>query len=110
MERYAVYATCKIETPDPAARGGLRVEPVSFRVGQPTTDARAYARWERLSPTADPAAQRAIRHERRLYRPAFYEVRAVDKHGRGLGSERHATALAVPYRAVSKRATGRAWR
>lgn len=27
------------------------------------------------------------------------EVRAVDRHGRGLGSERHALAFPVPYRA-----------
>jgi hypothetical protein len=77
IERHAVYATAKLNVKDPRARGGVRVESVCFRVGQ----------------------HGRVRHARRWYRIDFYEVRSTDRHGRGLGSERHATALPVPYRA-----------
>lgn len=91
MNRHAVYATCRIAG-----------ETVTFRIGQPTDWARAQARWERLYPK--PMILGRIRHARRWYRAAFLEVRATDRHGRGLGSERHERAIPLPYRAF-KRAT-----
>lgn len=82
--RHAVYATSTIDG-------------VSFRVGQPVDWDTAQARWSRLSPSAA-ATPGFILANRRSYPIKFYEVRAVDRHGRGLGSARHAEALTVPYR------------
>lgn len=79
-------------------------ERIAFRVGLPADWHTAQNRWERLANRL--AARRrkathpAIRWSRRRYRIDFYEVRAVNRHGQGLGSERHATALPVPYLAV----------
>lgn len=99
MTRHALFAT--VETPEgPHA--------VCFRVGKPTTWDRASARFNRLwaagavHPHLFEARPARVRHERRWYRVRFMEVRAVDRHGRGLGSERHATAIPVPYRAVAR--------
>lgn len=105
-ELHAVYATCT------TAAG----ERVTFRVGQPTTWERAQARWDRLdvwrwsrvvglrrrSSPLPRARGLRVRWMRRWYVADFVEVRAVDRHGRGLGSERHAHALVVPYRAAAR--------
>jgi hypothetical protein len=101
MERHAVYATAKLQVRDPSARGGVRVDAVCFRVGQPTTLENAHERWDRLFPAPRRAAR--VRHARRWYRIEFYEVRECDRHGRGLGSERHATAIPVPYVAAQRK-------
>lgn len=75
---------------------------VTFRVGQPLpTYSDALDRWDRLDRhTADYSGDGRgyVKHQRRKYRARFAEVRAVDDHGRGLGSERHATAIHVPCR------------
>lgn len=97
-ERHAVYATCEIAG-----------EKITFRIGQPTDWRRAQARWERLYPISATSRnvlgrvtlailRGRVRHARRWYRVSFMEVRAVDRHGRGLGSERHERAIPVPYR------------
>jgi hypothetical protein len=99
IERHAVYATAKLNVKDPRARGGVRVESVCFRVGQPVDLSTAMDRHERLAGTGATFKHGRVRHARRWYRIDFYEVRSTDRHGRGLGSERHATALPVPYRA-----------
>lgn len=108
-ERHAVYATC---TADDGER-------ITFRVGAPTDWGRAQARWLRLDdwrrallrrPRARSrrwhaqAAGLRVRWGRRWYLVDFLEVRAVDRHGRGLGAERHGRALPVPYRAAQRRA------
>lgn len=92
LEKAAVYA---ITTARDAA--GRRI---TFRVGQPVDWNTAQARWTRLDDVR--RAGRAIRigWMRRRYKVAFLEVRTVDYHGRGLGSERHRDAFTVPYRAV----------
>jgi hypothetical protein len=89
-DRHAVFATCQLGS-----------ETVTFRIGQPVDWDRAQARWSRLYPAANGIRGR-VRHSRRWYRPSFMEVRSVDRHGRGLGSERHETAIPVPYRAIRK--------
>lgn len=85
MNRHALYATT--------------ADGVTFRIGQPTTWDGAQARWSRFALNA-----RAIRlrHSRRWYALPLMrlEVRATDKHGRGLGSDRHERAIPVPYRAL----------
>lgn len=81
-DRHAVFAIC--------------ADGVSFRLGQPADWHTAVTRQTRLR-WEDPRA-RAIRHEHRRYLIRDYEVRAVDRHGRGLGSERHARAIPVPFR------------
>lgn len=87
-EKHAVYATSAIDN-------------VTFRVGQPTDWDTAQARWSRLTPSAATPTGRILAN-RRSYPVKFYEVRTVDRHGRGLGAERHARALPVPYRAHRK--------
>ena len=99
MPRHAVFATAKLQVSDPRARGGIRVEPVCFRIGQPTDLTTAHARHDRVAGTGSTFKRGRVRHARRWYPIAFYEVRSVDRHGRGLGSERHATAIPTPYRA-----------
>lgn len=70
---------------------------VTFRVGQPVDWNRATDRWLRLDDRRI-AKGLTVRHDGRKYRAKSIEVRATDRHGRGLGSERHATALTAPYR------------
>lgn len=77
---------------------------LTFRVGQPTTHERAHARFERLwragaidNGHRNPSAKARVRYRRRWYSVKFMEVRSTDRHGRGLGSERHARAIPVPY-------------
>lgn len=82
-ERHAVYAVC----PD-----GL-----AFRIGLPVSWGRAQDRWSRLDARLR-ARGLTIRHDGRRWAAMRLEVRAVDAHGRGLGSERHALAFPVPYR------------
>jgi hypothetical protein len=91
MTKHAVYATT--------------TQGVTFRVGQPTTWQQAQDRWTRLANRAggfggQPKRRVRVRHDGRLYVAEHFEVRAVDRHGRGLGAERHALAMIAPYRAV----------
>lgn len=93
MERHAVYATCIDH----------RGERLTFRVGLPVAWDLAIARWYRLDNWRTGfggARQRRllVRWARRQYRVLHFEVRSVDRHGRGLGSDRHALAFPVPYR------------
>jgi hypothetical protein len=95
--KHAVYVICE-------TRHGT----LSFRVGQPVSWDRAQARWQRIADRLDGFNGQAkrritVRHDGRRYcvRSMCVEVRAVDAHGRGLGSERHTLAFPVPYRALS---------
>ena len=94
-DRHAVYAIT-----DNVRHG----EHIAFRVGQPIGWNSAQNRYERLYARErgirQPARPVKVRHDGRVYRVKAFEVRAADAHGRGLGSERHATAIVVPYRAV----------
>jgi hypothetical protein len=89
-ELHAVFATCMDYTG----------ERLTFRVGQPVDWFTAQNRWERLDGAR--ALRRAIRWARRRYAVQHFEVRAVNRHGQGLGSDRHATAIPVPYRALAR--------
>jgi hypothetical protein len=87
-ENHANYVTCDLP------EGGT----ITFRVGQPTDWNTAINRHNRI----DEFGKRfRIRYMRRSYTPRFCEVRATDKHGRGLGSERHAQAVNVPFALVT---------
>jgi hypothetical protein len=99
MRKHAVYATAKLQVKDPNARGGIRVDAVTFRVGQPVDLSTAMARHERLGGTGTDFKHGRVLANRRSYRIEFYEVRETDRHGYGYGSHRHSTALTVPYRA-----------
>ncbi len=96
MNRHAVYiVTDNVKTG----------EHIAFRVGQPTDWDKAQARNERLYDRRNgaqgvPARPVKVKHDGRVYTARWFEVRSVDKHGRGLGSERHMTAIIAPYRAV----------
>ena len=81
---------------------GITADGVAFRIGLPTSWDRAVARWYRLDDQRfkDGRVLR-VRHERRWYRIRTFEVRAVDRHGLALGSERHKRAIPVPYRAAN---------
>jgi hypothetical protein len=92
MELHAVYATC-------TSKHGT----ITFRVGLPVAWAAAQARWERLDARRRAGASVRVRWARRWYRAMFLEVRAVDRHGRGLGSDRHSLAFPVPYRYLQSR-------
>jgi hypothetical protein len=85
-ERHATFANC------PTPEGT-----VTFRVGQPTDWSTAQDRWLRLD-NFRVAGRARIHYMRRSYPVASFEVRATDRHGRGLGSDRHARAITVPYR------------
>jgi hypothetical protein len=85
-ERHAVFAIANDSTGSE----------VCFRVGLPTDWHTAVARHTRLR--WEDRKPRAIRYARRTYRIRDYEVRATDRHGRGLGSDRHARAIPVPFR------------
>lgn len=91
-EKHAVYAVCH-------AYNGERL---SFRIGLPIDWHRAQNRWNRLDAKRRAGVAQAIRFMRRQYRADFFEVRAVDFNGRGLGGERHALAFPVPYRELSR--------
>lgn len=98
MTKHAVFANCRV----PGLAGETRA---TFRVGQPTDLTTAGNRWYRLD-------NRRTGWEGVPKRPVFVqyglvqwpvhslEVRAVDSDGTGLGSERHARAIRLPYRAV----------
>lgn len=90
-ELHAVYANCE----------DYQGRRVTFRVGQPASWDAAQARWRRLDYRRLFKRAPVVRHARRRYTVQSLEVRAVDPHGRGLGSERHGSALLVPYRAVA---------
>lgn len=97
---HALYATC--ETND-------GTQTITFRVGQPGGLARAHRWFERLWAAGgiyrgqrNPLVTARVRYRRRWYVVRFMEVRAVDRHGRGLGAERHARAIPVPYRAAQR--------
>lgn len=91
-ERHAVYANTS--------------EGVTFRIGRPVSWDAAVARWYRLDDTRREGIPHRVRHERRWYSVESFEVRAVDRHGVGLGSERHARAIHIPYIALL-RASGK---
>lgn len=71
-----------------------------FRIGQPTDWDTAIRRWDRLNPATTPRVR--VRWYGRWYAVQWAEVRSVDVHGIGQGSERHGRAIPVPYRAVSR--------
>lgn len=71
---------------------------LSFRVGQPVDWNTAQARWQRLDDRRIAGRKQYVRHDGRRYPVAAFEVRAVDKFGRGLGSDRHKLAFPVPFR------------
>lgn len=92
-DQHAVYANCR------DARG----ERLTFRVGQPTDWPTAQDRWLRLDDrrralVRQALVRQAIRWARRRYTVENFEVRTVNRHGQGLGAERHAAAIPVPYR------------
>jgi len=89
IERHAVYATCRVGS-----------ESVTFRIGRAVDWDRAQARWARLHPLA--VNRGRVRFHRRWYPVSFMEVRGVDRHERGLGSERHHRAIPVPYLAFKR--------
>lgn len=91
MDLYAVYANA-------VSRKGDRL---SFRVGLPVSWDRAQDRWLRLDDRRLAGRARRVRWNRRHYTVTSYEVRMVDRNGRGIGSERHALAFPVPYRAAA---------
>lgn len=86
MTNTATYVTCDLPEGDT----------ITFRVGVPTDWNTAQDRWLRLD-DARIAGNLNIRYMRRSYAVRFVEVRSTDKHGRGLGSERHWNAIPVPY-------------
>lgn len=86
-EKHAVYAT---------ARRGADI--VTFRVGQPVAWNVAMDRWYRLDDRRVSGRRPVVKANRRKYEVETFEVRAVDAHGRGLGSKRHETALTARYR------------
>jgi hypothetical protein len=80
---------------------------VTFRVGQPTSWDNAQDQHQATLRAQDSAAAGRrpiprVRHMRRSYPITFAEVRATDRHGRGIGSERHATAIPVPFTAIKR--------
>lgn len=96
MDKHALYITSRVKG-----------DTVTFRVGQPTTWNNAIDQYTTTLVAQDSARARrrpmpSVRHMRRSYPIMFAEVRATDRHGRGLGSERHATAIPVPFTALSR--------
>src|SRR3954467_13475206 len=96
MDKHALYIT----SPDKA-------HTATFRAAQPTSWNNAIDQYTTTLVAQDSAHARrrpmpSVRHMRRSYPVAFAEVRATDRHGRGLGSERHATAIPVPFTALSR--------
>lgn len=97
MLKHAVYVTCD-----------TRHGQITFRVGQPVSWNLAQARWSRIADRLDGFNGHVkrpvtIRHDGRRYCACKFwvEVRPVDAHGRGVGSERHTLAFPVPYRAMT---------
>lgn len=79
-----------------------RGEQVTVRVGKPTAQHIADARWLRLDDRRIDARvgnrpMPVVHHNRRQYTVQFFEVRTTDRHGRGLGSERHWNAQPTKY-------------
>lgn len=95
--QHAVYAVAHVGRD---RRGLGRGQTVAFRVGQPVDREAAQKRWTRLDDRRRAGRRPFVRWSRRKYVVAFFEVRAVDYHGRGLGSQRHSDAFPVPYRAL----------
>ena len=87
-DNHGVFVTCNLP------EGG----DITFRVGQPVSLFTADDRYERLYQMRN---HFRIHYMRRSYTPRFIEIRSTDKHGRGIGSERHGKAIAVPYAAVT---------
>lgn len=95
IEKHAVYANCI----DAAG------ETLTLRIGLPIEWDFAINRWYRLDDrlrgyNGKPSRRIRVRYNRRWYTVDSLEVRSVDRHGRGLGSERHELAFPVPYRLV----------
>lgn len=77
----------------------------AFRVGLPTTWGNAQERWSRAADrlggfNGHNARTCTVLGFAASYPVHFFEVRAVNKAGRGLGSLRHEYAVTVPYRAL----------
>lgn len=89
MTRHAVYVTAE----------DFLGQREAFRVGLPTDWDTAQRRWLRLDDNRRGRGL-TVRWQGRRYVAVAVEVRSVDRHGRGLGSHRHATAFTVPYRTV----------
>jgi len=70
-----------------------------FRIGVPTELSNAHDRWDRID-SARRMGKARVRFNRRWYSVDQVEVRAVDRHGRGLGSLRHGLAFTVPCAAL----------
>lgn len=92
FEKHAVYAIT-------SARDKLGNR-VTFQIGQAVDWQTAQARQYRLDSARRAGRAIRVRWMRRRYRVEWLEVRAIDYHGRGLGSERHRDAFQVPYRNV----------
>lgn len=104
VNNHALYATAVDSTG----------ERQTFRIGKPADLSTITKRHERVDGRQYQQKRfQTIAANRRLYtvepfgkaRHAWtgLEIRAVDRHGRGLGSERHAVAHPVPYRALRVR-------
>lgn len=107
----AVYATARDH----------KGQHITFRIGQPVSLGAAHDRWERLDSRLSSFAHNErgeyrqgavkrrpvrVRYDGRMFNVEHLEVRAVDDHGRGLGSDRHTLAFPVPYRAVRSALSG----
>jgi hypothetical protein len=88
-ERHAVFATVH-------ERDGTTA---TFRVGLPQLGQAAWYRWDRLSRDGSPLSRGFILYRGRKLPVKFYEVRAVDRYGRRLDSNRSDQVIPVPYRA-----------
>lgn len=88
MSKHALFAT----TQD---RRGRRL---TFRIGQPVDWTQAIQRWNRLDMKRIARRNFRVQHDGRRLQVAYFEVRAVDQDGRGIGSERHTLAFPVPFR------------
>lgn len=92
MSKHAVYANCRDLSGDRA----------TFRIGAPLAWGAAQDRWLRLDDARRAKREQVVNANRRRYLVESYEVRSVDRHGRGLGSDRHASAIPVAYRSLSR--------
>lgn len=89
MTKHALFATTK----DRTGRS------LTFRVGQPVDWGRAIQRYDRLDRKLFIDRRKfRVRHDGRRLPVAYFELRAVNQDGRGLGSDRHTLAFPVPFR------------
>lgn len=93
----ALYATCEL------SNMGRTAKTVTFRIGLPASDAVITARHQRFDRAQYHNRRRlAVMHNGRSYpvRSHCLEIRDTDSDGRGLGAERHHTAVKVPVGAL----------